>query len=154
MTDDQKNITKLLNELEIETYKQFITGKKIMEIKGKLTNYTTSIPNVSILSLVDLQLMLNKINSNANKVSSLHPFENYELAKKLDSMSLDAFVYSSSFNSTSRAISDAAIKAVYGLDANQINALFGIMYVNSGGSFEKLTLADKGCAQEKSKLNK
>jgi len=26
----------------------------------------------------------------------------------------------------------------------------GVMYVASGGSFEKLTLTDKGCAQEKS----
>lgn len=32
-------------------------------------------------------------------------------------------MYSSSFNSTSRAISDAAIKVIYGLEPNQINAL-------------------------------
>ena len=121
-----------------------------METKGKLINYNTTIPNISILSLVDLQLMLNKINSNANKVSSLHPYENHDLAKRLDSMSLETFMYSSSFNSTSRAISDAAIKVVYGMEASQINALFGVMYVNSGGSFDKLTLTEKGCAQEKS----
>ncbi len=67
--------------------------------------------------------MLNKINSNANKVSPLHPYENYELAKRLDSLNLENFMYSTSFNSTSRAISDAAIKVVYGLEPNQINAL-------------------------------
>ena len=149
MTDEQKNITKLMNELNIETYNQYTTGKKIMETKGKLTNYSTAIPNVSIFSLVDLQLMLNKVNSTAKKVSSLHPFENHEFAKRLDSMTMESFMYSSSFSSTSRSIADAAVKVVYGMEPNQINALFGAMYVNSGGSFEKLTLADKGCAQEK-----
>ena len=60
-----------------------------METKGKLTNYSTTIPNVSIFSLVDLQLMLTKINSNAKKVSPLHPYENHELAKRLDSLNLE-----------------------------------------------------------------
>ena len=32
-------------------------------------------------------------------------------------------MYSSSFSSTSRGISDAAIKVIYGLEPNQINAL-------------------------------
>jgi hypothetical protein len=50
VTDEQKNISNLLTELNIETYKQFDSGKKIMETKGKLTNYSTTIPNVSIFS--------------------------------------------------------------------------------------------------------
>ena len=78
-----------MKELNIETYKQFDSGKKILETKGKLTNYSSTLPNVSVFSLLDLQLMLTKINSNAARVSPLHPFENYELAKRLDSLNLE-----------------------------------------------------------------
>jgi hypothetical protein len=34
VTDSQKNVTQLLKELDIETFQQFDTGKKILEHNG------------------------------------------------------------------------------------------------------------------------
>ena len=51
-------MTKLLKELNIETYRQFDTGRKVLETKGKVVFYNSTIPNISILSLFDLQLII------------------------------------------------------------------------------------------------
>lgn len=134
----------------METYPQYIEGKKILETNQKIVNYNSSIPSVSILSLIDLQMGSMKISSNAKKVSTINPFENLALASKLDSGNLDEFLLSKSFSSKSRSFLDPAIRTIFGAEACQINALFGLMYIKSGGgSLESLALSDKGCAQEK-----
>lgn len=149
VTDTQVNITRILNELNLETYVQFDTGKKILETTGKVVSYSSSIPNVSYLSLLDLQLMLNKINWNAKKAPTLRPFANLQFATKMDSLNLEQWLLSSSFSSTSRSIVEAACRTIFGLEMNQVNALFANMFFNSAGSFETLTLCHPGCAQEK-----
>lgn len=150
VADTQLNITQLLNELNLETYHQFQDGKKVLESNGKLTNYNSSIPSISILSLIDLQMGIMKISSNSKKLSTIDPFENPAFSSKLDATNFEQFLLSRSFSSESRSIIDPAIRTVYGLELNQINTLFGLMYIKSGGgTFESLALAEKGCAQEK-----
>lgn len=150
VTDSQTNITKLINELGIETYRQFDTGKKVLETNRKIVTYNSSIPKISLMSLVDLQLMMMKISSSCKKVSTLNPFENQAFAQSLDLINLESMLGSKSFTSTSRSIIDPTIRTIFGTELSQINGLFGSMYVKSGGgSVEKLALTEKGCAQEK-----
>ena len=149
VTDSQEVVTKLINELNIETYTQFDTGRKLLEYNGQIVKYDSSIPNISLPSLVEIYLKLNKINSTAAKVNTMNPFENLKLADQLDSTNLDQFLSKHSYSSAVKSILTAAVRVVYGLELNQINTLFGLMYIKSGGTIEKLTLAEKGCAQEK-----
>jgi monoamine oxidase len=151
VTDTQTNITRILNELEIETYKQYDSGRKVLEANGKLITYNSSIPKVSLLSLLDLQLMMMKISSTAKKINTLNPFENAQFATSLDLTNLDQYMVSKAFGSaTSRSIIDPAIRVIFGTEMSQLNSLYGAMYVKSGGgSIENLALTDKGCSQEK-----
>ena len=150
VTDTQKNITKLLAELGIETYRQFDVGKKILETNRKLAIYNSAIPKISLLGLVDLQLMMMKITSSARKISTLHPFKDSSLARHLDLSNLDQFLGSRSFSASSRSILDPTIRTIFGCEMTQLNTLFGLMYVKSGGgSIENLALTSEGCAQEK-----
>lgn len=144
------NVTRILKELNIDTYPQFIEGKKILESNGKISNYNSNIPSVSLLSLLDLQMGTMKVSSNAKKLSTIDPFENSEFSNRLDSTNFEQFLLNRQFSSVSRSVIDPAIRTIYGLELNQINTLFGLMYIQSGGgTFESLALADKGCAQEK-----
>jgi monoamine oxidase len=132
VTDTQTQITKLLEELNIETYDQFVEGKKVLEVKKKTVSYNSSIPKISIFGLLDLHMILSKVNSYADKVNTLHPFENLKLAQQLDSSNLDTFLFTNYFTSVSRAIVQSAIRTVFGAEVNQINTLFGLTYVKSG----------------------
>jgi monoamine oxidase len=149
VTDTQQIITQLITELGLETYGQFDSGTKILEYDGKVTSYNSSIPKISIPSLVQLFYKILQINSTADKINTMNPFENLNLATRLDSTNLEQYLSLNSMTAATKAILMAAIRVVYGLELNQINTLFGLMYVKSGGSIERLTLVEKGCAQEK-----
>lgn len=148
VTDTQTHVTKLLKELNIETYRQFDKGTNVLESNGKLITYKGQIPRISILGLIDLSLIISKINRNANTLDTLDPCLS-DTAAKLDSYNSKQFLYDSSFTQSAKSIMDAAIRTVYGLEANQLNALHALSYVKSGGSIEALTLTEPNCAQEK-----
>ena len=126
VTDTQTHITALLAELAIDTYAQDIGGRKLLEINKRLCTYNSSIPNVSLMSLVDLQRMSSKVKRNASRVSTLNPFADIELAKQLDAVNLESFC--KPMNATARNLLDAGLQVVYGLGFSQVNALFGLMY--------------------------
>ena len=149
VTDTQTYITQIIKDLKLETYKQYDEGTKVLETNGDIIKYNSKIPRISLLGLIDLQSTIWKINRNSNKINTVEPFENNSRARSFDSLNLKQFLYQNSFTSSSRSILDAAIRTVYGLEPNQINTLFGLMYVKSGKSIESLTLTEKDCAQEK-----
>lgn len=90
-----------------------------------------------------------RINSTASKINTLQPFENLRLAQSLDSQNMEQYMNKTALSSTARKIITAAVTTIFGLPSSQINALFASMYVSSGGGFDKLSLTEPGCAQEK-----
>ena len=139
----------LIKEFNLETYKQFTDGKKVLEANNKLCSYNSSIPRLNPVTLIDLQLMMTRYNLSARRMSTLYPFENLQLATSLDSQSLDTYLYSTSISATARAVMEVAVRAIFGFEASQLNALFGLVYGKSGGgSMDTLALTEKDCAQE------
>lgn len=49
----QENVTALLNELHLETYPQYHTGKSIAELQRRVHKYGLPIPFVSLLSFLE-----------------------------------------------------------------------------------------------------
>ena len=148
--DTQVNVSSLLKEFNIQTYKQHDEGISILESNGKMNKYKTKIPNISISSLIDLQLMMMKVNRLCNKTSTLDPFLKMEYARSLDKTNIEEIMCKSAYTKIAKGIFSAAIRAIYGLEPSQINALFGLMYIKSGGgSIEAISLTEKDCAQEK-----
>ena len=148
--DTQVHVTSLLKEFNIPTYKQYDKGISVLEANGKLSKYKTKIPNISLSSLIDLQFMMMKMNRLCTKTSTLDPFIVMDYARSLDKSNIEEVLYKNAYTSTSKSIFDAAIRAIYGLEASQLNALFGLMYIKSGGgSIEAISLTEKDCAQEK-----
>jgi monoamine oxidase len=148
--DYQKNITRLINELGMETYKQFDDGKKLLESNGKMSIYNTSVPCSSMLSWLDMNAYMKRVDKYVTQLSALYPFSNRNLASYLDMCNLKTFLYSKSMTPTVRSIFNSNMRTIYGLEISQVNALYGLMYVKSGGgSVEAITYSDEGCAQSK-----
>jgi monoamine oxidase len=148
--DYQRNITNLLKELDIETYKQYDDGKKLLESNGQMSIYNTSVPCSSMLSWLDMNAYMKRVDKYVVQLSALYPFSNHTLAKYLDMCNLKNFLYSKSMTPTVRSIFNSNMRTIYGLEISQVNALYGLMYVKSGGgSVEAITYSDDGCAQSK-----
>jgi len=154
VADTQEVITGLLKELNIDTYPQYDTGTKILECDGESVTYNGSIPNISFFSLAQLQLLLSKINSNNKHIDTLDPFKKLAIAESLDGRNLEQFLIKDTplthlISNTCKGVINSAIRVVFGCETSQVNSLYSSMFIKSGGSIERLTLTEKGCAQEK-----
>ncbi len=49
----QENVTRLLNELHLETYPQYHTGKSIAELRRRVHKYSLPVPFISLLSFLE-----------------------------------------------------------------------------------------------------
>ena len=59
----QENITGLLNELQLETYLQYHTGKSIAELHRRVHKYSFSMPYISLLSFLESIYSVFRVNS-------------------------------------------------------------------------------------------
>jgi monoamine oxidase len=145
----QKNVIKLINELNIETYRQYDDGKKLLEANGKVSVYNSSVPCSSFFSWIDMLLYMKRVNKHVKIVDPIYPYNDPDLAKELDSKTLKDYLFSKSLTSTVRSIFTSNMRTIHALELNQVNALFGLMYIKScGGNVEAITYSDEGCAQE------
>ena len=97
-------------------------------------------------------MIMSKVASNAKKLCTTNPFQNLKHATSLDLSNLEQFLSGATYFSgaSSRSIVEPALRTIFGAEASQINALFALNCVKSGGgSIERLALTDEGCAQEK-----
>lgn len=145
---NQKKVTSLLEELNIETYRQYDDGRKMLLSNGQISSYNSSVPCSSFLSWLDMLLYMVRVNKYLKKISTVDPYENKKLADDMDKTSLKSFLNSKSMTSTTRAIFNSNMRTIYGLEINQVNNLFGLMYVKSSGGVENICYSDQGCAQE------
>ena len=58
----QIHIMELVKKLGLEVYQQYSDGAKFVRLSdGKIRKYTTSIPCISPVSLIDIHFLLNKV---------------------------------------------------------------------------------------------
>ena len=154
MTQVNNDILSLIQFIGNSNQTYLNKGTKVLEYDGKRVTYGKTIPNISIPSLLQLNHHLTSLTKTADKLSTMDPMRNIELANQLDSLNLEQFVLDSKplcyFNTTAvKAVISCALRVVYGLEMKQLNTLFALHYVKSGGSIDRLILTEKGCAQEK-----
>ena len=122
-------MTKLMKELNIETYKQFTHGKKVLESNGEITVFTTPLPCTSMLSLLDMKLYMKRVDKDVVKLNTMYPYENKELAQYLESQTLKDYLYSKSFTPTVRAIFTSNMRTVYGFELEQSWTFYTLNYL-------------------------
>ncbi|CAF0983015.1 unnamed protein product [Didymodactylos carnosus] len=146
VTDTQKNVTQLLKELGLETYKQYHKGKSIVEINTCVQSYSLPLPFVSLLSFLETIYSIFKLEYYVSKVPMWNPMDKHD-ARKLDTLTLKCLM-KPLINNIAYPLMSAATRTIFGAEPEQINALFALTYAQAGGGFMKLSLTDAGCAQE------
>ncbi|CAF3696692.1 unnamed protein product, partial [Rotaria sp. Silwood1] len=147
VTDTQENITTLLEELQLETYMQYHTGKSISELHRRVQKYGLPVPFVSLLSFLETIYSVFRLESLVSNVPPWNPMMTRN-ADYLDQHTLADLMKPWIRNSATPLLT-AAVRTVFGCEPEQVNALFALTYAQAGGGFMRLSLTDPGCAQEK-----
>ncbi|XP_038066065.1 LOW QUALITY PROTEIN: probable flavin-containing monoamine oxidase A [Patiria miniata] len=144
----QYHIIWLLNELGLEKYPQYTTGKKMMLLGNKgIRTYEASIPSMSYLSLIDLQRFMTATDKTAASLPVHNPMDAPD-ADILDSMTLETLVRQTTYTLEARDAIDIAINQIFGAQPRMLSALFYYYYVSSARDMRTLNETTDGANQE------
>ena len=108
-----------MKELNIETYKQFTDGNKVLESNGKITVFNSPFPYSTVFSWLDMMMYMKRVDKDIHQLNTINPYENAELAQRLESQTFKDYLYSKAFTSTVRGIIRSNMSTVFGFELEQ-----------------------------------
>jgi monoamine oxidase len=144
---EQKRVHALVKELGLETTATYTKGKKVLEIDGKVSTYKRSIASMSIPNLIQLTGAMSYVNRIRQRVSPSSPMST-EGASELDAETLETWRSRIVKSAKINGVIDAAVRAIFGVEARDLSALYFLMYINAGGGLLNLTEAKGGAQQD------
>lgn len=144
----QGRVRALADELGLKTFRTYTTGKKVLELEGKISTYKSSVPSLSVLGLIQMQGALSYLERSRKRVSPSAPLTT-DNANQLDSETLETWRQRFVKSSKISGVMDAAIRTMFGAEACELSALYFLMYLNAGGGLLKLVQAEGGAQQDR-----
>lgn len=142
----QDRVAALAGELGVATFPTFCQGRKVLELGGKRSTYKSSIPSVSVLALIDMQLNLRRLDRLSRQVP-LHDPGKASRAAELDAQSVEAFVRRHARTRAVRELMDIGVQVLFGAESSELSLLHFLFYCRSGGGLMRL-LETRGGAQQ------
>eukprot|EP00058_Branchiostoma_floridae_P020639 XP_002606129.1 hypothetical protein BRAFLDRAFT_125122 [Branchiostoma floridae] len=147
----QLHILQLLQELGLQTYPQYTRGYTVMQLgsAARVAKYRSDspIPNMPLLSLIDVQLFIWKVERMRKQVPPGDP-GSCPHAREWDSMTVETFKQKNLWTQAAKDAVDIACWIVYGVDASRISLLYYLHYTSCAGGLYPLVETTKGSGQE------
>lgn len=146
----QDKIYSLCREFGIETFGSYNEGKNVIALQQKVKTYRGLIPKIDLLSLLNLDFTLKKLEKMARQIDLETPWLIAE-AERWDSQTLATFLDQNVHFRNARAVIDAGLETVYATSSAEISLLNALFYIRSGGSLNALLSIDNGAQQDRIK---
>ncbi|XP_072028108.1 probable flavin-containing monoamine oxidase A isoform X2 [Amphiura filiformis] len=144
----QHHMLWLMEELGITKYPQYTAGRKVLRLSDdKIRSYTTSIPTLPLMSLIDLHRFMSAVDRMAKTVPIDDP-RKAVYAEEWDSITLETLMRRLMWTQSAWDVTDAATCVVFGTKPRAISLLSHLHYFNSGGGVEALIDTKEDCANE------
>ncbi|MBL7846284.1 MAG: flavin monoamine oxidase family protein [Cyclobacteriaceae bacterium] len=146
----QDRMYALAREHNVEWYATYNEGKNILDLNRKLRPYTGLIPKMDVLSLVNIDLVLKRLESLARQVPLESPWTAAN-AKDWDSLTLETFIRKHCHTRDCYKVVRAGLETVYACELNEISLLHALFYIHSGTSLNSLLSIENGAQQHRIK---
>ena len=143
--DTQPRVLALARELGVATFATFAEGAKVMEHAGRRGTYRGTIPTLAPWHLWAMQRALWRIEALERRMvrGAVTP----ELAQAWDAWTLGAWLRRHAPNPVVLKAVNAALRVVFGAEADELSLLFFLSYTTSAGGFKKLIEVKDGAQQ-------
>ena len=141
--EGQPRIYQLIKELGLRTFATYDTGKKVLDVGGRTSTYSGTIPTMAPWKLIQIQLAIWIIDAMANRVDIANAW-NHPNASRWDSTTLDALRRTFMWSSDARGTMDAAMRTIFGAESGDLSLLHTLAYVRSAGSMNNLISTEGG----------
>lgn len=142
----QTRVLALADSLGVERFPTYCKGKKVLEIDGKVSTYSGSIPSLSVSNLIELQLLIRKIDKLAKTVPRGAPHDAPNAAK-LDALSVRDWEDRNIKRPGTRAMVDLLVQSILSAEPADVSMLYLLHYIHCAGGVDPLATV-KGGGQE------
>ena len=117
--------------LGIETYKQYETGKIVMQLLGKVVQFTGEVPKMPFLSLIELALLQRRWDREMKTIPANAPWT-APRAKEWDSQTLESWIVKNVRTEAAREFARLVPRGAWAAEAQQVSYLWFLDALRSG----------------------
>jgi monoamine oxidase len=146
----QDRMYDLAREYHIEWYETYNEGRNILDLNRVIKTYTGLIPKMDILSLINIDLVLKKLDKLAKQIKLSNPWSTPQ-ATTWDNMTLETFVRKHCYTRNCYKVVRAGLETVYACELNEVSLLHALFYIRSGTNLNVLLSIKDGAQQHRIK---
>lgn len=144
----QDKIYALAKEMKVNTFHTYNEGHNIISLNKQSRSYKGLIPKIDWPSLINVQLLISKLEKLALKVDLKKPWKTPH-AKAWDQMTFATFLDKYLYFPNARKILQAGLETVFACTMSEISLLQALFYIRSGTSLDCLLSIEGGAQQER-----
>lgn len=146
----QDRMYALCKQYNVEWYETYNEGKNIIDLNQIIKTYTGLIPKMDVASLINIDLLLKKLDRLAKSILVEQPWKNKHAAA-WDSLSLEVFVRKNCYTKNCYKVVRAGLETVYACELNEVSLLHALYYIRSGTNLNTLLSIKDGAQQHRIK---
>ncbi len=147
----QTRMYALVEELGLETFPTYNTGKHVVQLGGKQSRMASkrgAVPKLNPFVLADLLQGMTRFKRLAGTVPLDQPWTAPD-ARALDNQTFETWIRRNLRTETGRAYFRVATEAVFSAESGNLSALHALFYAHSGTDLEGLLSTDRGAQQDR-----
>lgn len=141
-------VTALVHEAGSSLYPTRRPGKNVMESAGRVHAYEGTVPRLSLLTLIDLQLGLWRTEAAVRAFPAREPW-NDAAARALDAETTHTYSRRMVYTKQARQVFDATARTIAGAEPAEVSLFSFLYYLKQAGSFEALYETEGGAQQDR-----
>jgi monoamine oxidase len=144
----QTAVTELARELGCQTVPTHSRGKNLIKWRGRVREYRSTIPRLSMLELFDVSRIQWRFERLCRRVSLAEPWKAPH-AHNLDDQTLDRWLRSLHAGASTRDLMAIMSRVTWGCEPDQVSMLHAVRYVKAAGGIGRMLDVDGGAQQDR-----
>lgn len=144
----QLRVMRAIRDHKIPLFPTFNSGENIFENRGKLAQYTGTIPTMNPLALADLGLAMSRLDKLALTVDLQNPWSTPD-ARILDSQTLATWVEKNTYTDTARQTLWTALQMIFATEPSRLSLLYSLFIIKSCQGLDILFGVEGGAQQDR-----
>ncbi len=146
----QDRMYSLCEELGVEHFETYNQGKNILDLGKKLKTYLGTIPKLDLISLINLDWIIRKLENLAKQIDPSSPWT-HPKATFFDKQNLDEFLLKYAKTKPCYEVIRVGCETIFACDPHEISLLHALFYIRSGTSLDCLITIKNGAQQHRIK---
>ncbi|TFV94252.1 flavin monoamine oxidase family protein [Algoriphagus kandeliae] len=144
----QDRMYELCKEYGISYFETYDEGKNILNLRGKIRTYKGIIPKMDPVSLINLDILMRKMERMARQINVHTPWS-HPKAQKWDQLTLEDFLRKNSKTKSCYEVIKIGCETIFACELHEISLLHALFYIRSGKSLDCLINIQGGAQQHR-----